>query len=81
MNEWCLGDAKASVTGQLVDDGEGLGRFEVVIDKAFVDKAPQLRPDTDAWLREGLLLNDKDRLLGHGYIDPQARFYLNGKPL
>ena len=81
VNEWCLGDAKVSVTGQLVDDGEGLGRFEVVIDKAFVDKAPQLRPDTDAWLREGLLLNDKDRLLGHGYIDPQARFYLNGKPL
>ena len=81
LNAWRLKGAEASVTGRLADTDVGLGTFEVAIDSAFTEAVPELKQETDAWVQEGLLVNEEGRLIGHGTIDSQARFFLNGKPL
>ncbi len=81
VNVWRLQGAEASVTGKLVDTDTGLGFFEVKIDSAFADNVPELKQETDIWVKEGLLREEEGRLVGHGIIDSQARFFMNGKPL
>ena len=81
QNEWRLGEDKASLTGRLADTEKGLGDFLVSIDPGFARKIPELKQETDAWLQEGLLVEEDGRLLGRGVIDAQARFLMNGKPL
>ena len=81
VNVWRLKGAEASVTGKLVDTDAGLGSFDVKIDSTFTDHVPELKQETDAWVKEGLLREEEGRLVGHGIIDNQARFFMNGQPL
>lgn len=81
VNEWRLGDERASFTGRLVDTEKGLGDFLVAIDPGFAEKIPELKQETEAWKKEGLLVEEEGRLIGRGLIDSQARFFMNGKPL
>lgn len=81
VNEWHLGDSQASFTGTLADTQEGLGSFDVVIDRAFAEKVPELKSETKAWLEEGLLREEEGRLSGRGKIDPNGDIFMNGVPL